>query len=271
MSPDITVAVNGALGRMGSTVLSAAAAEEGVTPVGGADIAATSDSVTIFGTSVSVVLAPSLSDFFQTVKPDVVVDFTNGEAAKQAIITCINAGVRVVYGSTGLSPEDLEEIRQLANEKRVGVISASNFALGAVVLMHLAGIASKYFDYADLLESHHEMKVDAPSGTALSIAEAMIEGRGSSFEQNVADLQTLDGTRGGSFQGINVHSARMPGRVARHEVVFGALGQTLTMIHDSIDRDSFMPGVILGVKHVVDQQELVVGLASVLGLGKSKP
>lgn len=271
MSSEIKVAVIGALGRMGSTVLTAAAAEDGVTPVGGVDISASSDSVTISVTSVSVPLATGLEELFAIVKPDVVVDFTNGEAAKDAILACIKAGVRVVSGSTGLSPSDLDEIKQQASNNEIGVISASNFALGGVVLMHLAGIASKYFDYADLLESHHEMKVDAPSGTALSIAESMIEGRGKGFEQNVADLQTLDGTRGGDFQGINVHSARMPGRVARHEVVFGALGQTLTMIHDSIDRESFMPGVMLAVKHVVDQQDLVVGLASVLGLDKSKP
>jgi 4-hydroxy-tetrahydrodipicolinate reductase len=271
MSPEITVAVNGALGRMGSTVLAAAAAETGVTPVGGADIAASTNLVTISGTSVSVPLAPSLTELFATVKPDVVVDFTNGEAAKEAILTCIDAGVRVVSGSTGLSPGDLVEIRQASSDNSVGVISASNFALGAVVLMHLASIASKHFDYADLLESHHEAKVDAPSGTALSIAEAMIDGRGSDFDHNVAEQQTLEGTRGGDFHGINVHSARMPGRVARHEVVFGALGQTLTMIHDSINRDSFMPGVMLGVKHVVGEQGLVIGLASVLGLDKSKP
>jgi 4-hydroxy-tetrahydrodipicolinate reductase len=271
MTPEITVAVNGALGRMGSTVLSAVAAEGGVTPVGGADIAATADTVTISGTSVSVPLAPGLSALFETVTPDVVVDFTNGEAATEAIITGIEAGVRVVSGSTGLSPDDLTDIEKLAADRGVGVISASNFALGAVVLMHLAGIASKYFDYADLLESHHEAKVDAPSGTALSIAKAMIEGHGSGFEQNTADLQTLAGTRGGDFQGINVHSARMPGRVARHEVVFGALGQTLTLTHDSINRDSFMPGVILAVKHVIDKNELIVGLDNVLGLGVSKP
>jgi 4-hydroxy-tetrahydrodipicolinate reductase len=137
-------------------------------------------------------------------------------------------------------------------------------------MMHLAGLASKYFDYADLIESHHEAKIDAPSGTALSIAEAMIEGRGSGFDQNEAELQTLQGTRGGEYNGINVHSARMPGRVARHEVVFGARGQTLTMIHDSINRDSFMPGVVLAVKRVVDERRLIVGLAEVLGLGKSK-
>lgn len=271
MSPEITVAVNGALGRMGSTVLSAVAAEDGVTPVGGADIAANADTVTISGTSVSVPLSSGLTELFETVTPDVVVDFTNGEAAKEAIITSVEAGVRVVSGSTGLSPDDLNDIEKLAADRGVGVISASNFALGAVVLMHLAGIAAKYFDYADLLESHHEAKIDAPSGTALSIAKAMIEGRGAGFEQNTADLQTLAGTRGGNYEGINVHSARMPGRVARHEVVFGALGQTLTLTHDSINRDSFMPGVMLAVKHVVNENALVVGLDNVLGLGKSKP
>ncbi len=271
MSPEITIAVNGALGRMGSTVLAAAVGEDGVVPVGGADIAASSSTVTVSGTSVSVPLAPSLSALFQTVTPAVVVDFTNGEAAKEAITTCVEAGVRVVSGSTGLSPEDLDEIGLLAAEKGVGVISASNFALGAVLLMHLAGIASKYFDYADLIESHHEAKVDAPSGTALSIAKAMIEGRGTRFEQNDADLQTLAGTRGGDYEGINVHSARMPGRVARHEVVFGALGQTLTIAHDSINRDSFMPGVMLAVKRVVEENDLIVGLDNVLGLGKAKP
>ena len=177
MSPEITVAVNGALGRMGSTVLAAVAAEDGVTPVGGADIAATADTVAIPGTSGSVPLAPALSTLFETVTPDIVVDFTNGEAAKEAITTCVEAGVKVVSGSTGLSPEDLDEIGQLAAEKGVGVISASNFAPGAVVLMHLAGIASKYFDYDDPIESHHEAKVDAPSGTPLAIAKAKTDGR----------------------------------------------------------------------------------------------
>jgi len=268
MASEITVAVNGALGRMGSTVLTAAALESGVTPVGGADIAASSSSTVILGSSASVPLASTLADLFKVVKPDVVVDFTNGEAAKNAIATCINARVRVVSGSTGLTSEDLEDIKRLSALKQVGVISASNFALGAVVLMHLARIASKYFDYADLLESHHEAKIDAPSGTALSIAEAMIEGRDSGFDHNVVESQILEGTRGGDFQGINIHSARMPGRVARHEVVFGALGQTLTMIHDSINRESFMPGVMLAVKRVSEVDELVVGLASVLGLDK---
>ena len=109
-------------------------------------------------------------------------------------------------------------------------------------------------------------KIDAPSGTALSIAQAMMEGRGKPFEQNIAEKQTLEGTRGGSTDGINVHSARMPGRVARHEVVFGATGQTLTLIHDSTSRDSFMPGVMLAVQQATQTKGLTVGLDRVLGL-----
>ena len=135
-----------------------------------------------------------------------------------------------------------------------------------MLLGHLAGIAARYFDYADLIESHHEMKIDSPSGTALSIARAMAEGRGKPFKSVVSEKETLTGARGGVHDGINIHSARMAGRGARHEVVFGATGQTLTMTHDSINRESFMPGVLLAVRHVMTLDHMVVGLDRVLGL-----
>ncbi len=269
---NVSVAVNGVLGRMGSTVLAAVTADSELTPVGGADVAASAASVNLPDGSGSVPFAGSLSTLLVSVDADVVVDFTNGEAAMQAIRAAAGAGVRLVSGSTGLTEENLDEARQLAESSGVGMISASNFALGAVLLGHLAGIASQYFDYADVIESHHEQKIDAPSGTALSIAQAMAAGRGSKFEQSATEKQTLAGTRGGEFEGITSHSARMPGRVARHEVVFGALGQTLTMTHDSINRESFMPGVVMAVKHVMTLDgELVVGLDNVLGLGTEKP
>ena len=186
--------------------------------------------------------ATDLASLFGAVKPDVVVDFTNAEGGTTAMRSCIAHGVRCVSGSTGISPEELAAIGESALEAGVGVISASNFALGCVVLIHLARIASSYFDYADVIESHHEMKIDAPSGTALSIVQAMLEGKGGDFDQNIVEKELLAGTRGGSMGGINVHSARMPGRVARHEVVFGALGQTLTLLHDSVNRESFHAG-----------------------------
>lgn len=250
---------------MGQTVLGALASEPGFVPVGGADATASGPEVSIPGGGF-VPLSNDLGALLRSTGAEIVVDFTNAEGAMAAIRTSTGAGVRVVSGSTGLSQANLEEAARLAESARVGVISASNFALGAVVLMHLARIAAPYFDHVDIVESHHEAKIDAPSGTALAIAQALIEGRGSRFEQNVTEKQTLEGTRGGEYEGINIHSARMPGRMARHEVVLGASGQTLTLLHDSINRDSFMPGVMLAVKHVMTIDRLVVGLDKVLGL-----
>lgn len=264
---DIKVAVNGTLGRMGFTVLNAVEQEDDMIPVGGVDIqAATSQTTIDTDSGTQLPLAKELSELFKIAKPDVVVDFTNAEGAAKAMRTCINHNVRCVSGSTGLSEQELNSIGELASQHRVGIISASNFALGCIVLMHLAHTVSQHFDYADIIESHHEQKIDAPSGTALSIASAMIEGKGSDFNQNIVEKEILSNTRGGSIGGINIHSARMPGRVARHEVVFGALGQTLTLIHDSISRDSFMPGVMLAIRRVMQEENMIIGLDSVLGL-----
>ena len=261
----ITVVVNGALGRMGQTVMSAVDADPALQLVAGIDSAASGATVSAPGTG-EVPLAADAASSIAAKSPQVIVDFSNATGAMDVARAALPAGVRLVSGSTGLSVDDLREIETMVDAAGTAAISAPNFAMGAVVLTHLARIASRYFDYADLLESHHEAKIDAPSGTALAIAKAMAEGRGGEFEQNVAEKQTLEGTRGGSFSGINVHSARMVGRVARHEVVFGATGQTLTMIHDSINRDSFMPGVLMAVKQVMTQNGLVVGLEKVLGL-----
>ena len=263
---EIAVAVNGVLGRMGSTVLDAVEQEPGMVPVGGADLFAGAKTTVETSSGKELPLSTDLEALFTIVKPDVVVDFTNAEGGTTAMRTCIANGVRCVSGSTGISPDELSSIGASASESGVGVISASNFALGCVVLIHLARIASSYFDYADVIESHHEMKIDAPSGTALSIVQAMLEGKGGDFEQNIVEKELLAGTRGGSMGGINVHSARMPGRVARHEVVFGALGQTLTLLHDSVDRQSFMPGVMLAVRRVINEKSMIIGLDKVLGL-----
>ena len=251
---------------MGSTVLNTVEQEPGMVPVGGVDVFAGAETSVVTSGGIELPLASDLASLFGVAKPDVVVDFTNAEGGTTAMRTCIANGVRCVSGSTGIAPEELASIGESASEAGVGVISASNFALGCVVLIHLARIASSYFDYADVIESHHEMKIDAPSGTALSIVQAMLDGKGGDFDQNIVEKELLAGTRGGSMGGINVHSARMPGRVARHEVVFGALGQTLTLLHDSVNRESFMPGVMLAVRRVMDEKSMIVGLDNVLGL-----
>lgn len=259
------VVVHGALGKMGQTVLGALAAQPGMSPVGAVDVAAQGDLINIPDGS-SVPLSSDLSSLLDQTDAQVVVDFTNATGAMSAIRAAMTSGVCIVSGSTGLSSSDLQEAKMLSQRSSVGIISAPNFALGAALLIHLSKIAARFFDYVDITESHHEMKIDAPSGTALSIAEALSEGKSHAFTQNATEKALLDGTRGGSFEGINIHSVRLPGRVARHEVVFGARGQTLTLLHDSVDRGSFMPGVMLAVDHVMKINHLIVGLDTVLGL-----
>ena len=271
---ETTVAVNGVLGRMGRTVLEAVEAEAGLLPVGGADVRAASDTVALPGGSGEVPLFAEPAALIERVRPQVLVDFTSGDGAQAAIRAAVPAGVRVVSGSTGISQAALAEAGRLAQAHDAGIIVASNFALGAVLLGHLGAIAARYFDYAEIIESHHEGKIDAPSGTALSVARSLVEGKGGPFTSTVPEKETLPGTRGGVHEGVNIHSGRMPGRLAHHEIIFGAPGQTLALTHDSINRDCFMPGVLLAIRRVMTARGLIVGLDRVLGLelpAKAKP
>lgn len=261
----INVVVHGALGKMGQEVLNAVTSAEDMNPVGAADLAAEPGNLALPDGSGQVPLSDDLSQVLSGA--DVVVDFSNATGAMSAIRTASSHKVNVVVGSTGLSRENYEEAAGLANEHGVGIIIAPNFAMGAVLMIHLAREASKFFDYADLTEMHHEAKIDAPSGTALAIAQAAVEGKAGSFTNVQAEKELIEGPRGGDFEGISVHSARMPGRVAHHELVFGALGQTLTIRHDSINRESFMPGVTMAIREVVGRTGLTVGLEKLMGLG----
>ena len=257
----IQVSVNGALGRMGSTVCGAVLDDSETELVDSVDFNSKDNQTTNNKT-----IHSSYEYLSSKNKPDVIVDFTNREGLLDLAKIASPLGIYIVSGSTGLLEDDYDVLEKLANENSCGILSASNFAIGAVLMMELASIAGKYFEYADLIESHHENKIDAPSGTAISIAEAAASKRSKDFEQNEVEKETIKNTRGGSLSGVQIHSARMPGRVARHELVFGGLGQTFTMLHDSIDRQSFMPGVILGIKEIIKRKELVVGLDKIMGI-----
>lgn len=198
--------------------------------------------------------------------PDVLVDFTHADFAPVVIAAAVSSGVRPVVGTSGLDDEYLQEMRTQCDSAGIGGLYAANFAIGAVVLQHLAKIASRFFERAELIELHHEGKVDAPSGTALAIAEAMRAGRGSDFEFNRPELTHIDGTRSGELSGIGIHSIRLPGFVASHEIIFGDVEQKLTIRHDSIGRDSFLPGVTLGIQAVLASSDFIVGLESIIGL-----
>ena len=260
----INVVVNGVNGRMGQEVLRAVCGEPDMQPVGGADFKVDGTSIELPDGSGSIPVSTSLPDVLGDAQ--VVIDFTNADGALDAIRAAAPSGINVVVGSTGIPDAGFEEAGELASRHKVGVFIAPNFALGAVLMAHLARVAAPYFDYADLTELHHEMKIDAPSGTAIAIANAAAEGKGGDFLAPQAEKEIIPGTRGGTSQGVVIHSARMPGLTAHHQLVFGALGQTLTIRHDSINRESFMPGVAMAVRHVVSNPGLTVGLDKIMGL-----
>jgi len=206
------------------------------------------------------------ADLINMVRPDVVIDFTNAEFTPSLVDACMEYGVRPVIGTSGVDEITIERLSAYCTANNLGSVYAANFAVGAVILSHLAKIASRFFERAEVIELHHEGKVDAPSGTAIALAEAMHAGRGSDFIFNKPELTHVDGTRDGNLGGVGIHSVRLPGFVASHEVIFGDASQTLTLRHDSIGRDSFLPGVSLAIREALRLNHLVVGLESLIGL-----
>ena len=260
----INVVVHGVMGKMGQQVLETVTTTLGMQPVGAADITANQGTISLPDGLGEIPISGSLDEVLEGA--DVVVDFTSAEGAASVLRAAAPRGVNVVIGSTGITEAIYQEAESLANEHEIGAIIAPNFAMGAVLMIHLAKQASRFFDYADLTEMHHEAKIDSPSGTALAIANAALEGKPEGFIAPQSEKELIVGARGATHEGISVHSARMPGRVAHHELVFGALGQTFTIRHDSVNRESFMPGVVLAINEVVNRKGLTIGLDKIMGL-----
>jgi 4-hydroxy-tetrahydrodipicolinate reductase len=199
---------------------------------------------------------------------EVAVDFTIANAAIGNLRWCAAHGVHAVVGTTGLSGGELDEIARLFSESKANCVVAANFALGAVLMARFSELAAPFMDGVEIIELHHDHKVDAPSGTALHTAELVSRARGDSarFSPDPTETTNLAGVRGGEGPGgVHVHSVRLPGLVAHQEVIFGALGQSLTIRHDAYDRTSFMPGVLLAIRAVAERDGLTVGLGQLLG------
>jgi 4-hydroxy-tetrahydrodipicolinate reductase len=251
---------------MGRTVCAAIAAEPDLDLVAAVDpyhAEIDLQQLGVAGTGLQVARAP---DAFVEAKVEVAVDFTVLDAARQNLEWCADHGIHAVVGTTGFSADDLDALRARFDAARANAIIAPNFSIGAVLMMRFAELAAPFFDSAEVIELHHDEKIDAPSGTALLTAERMAAAS-SDWAPDPTTQIVLDGARGGEGPaGIRVHSLRLRGLVAHQEVLLGTTGQTLSLRHDSFDRSSFMPGVVLAVRAVADRPGITVGLDSLLGL-----
>jgi 4-hydroxy-tetrahydrodipicolinate reductase len=197
---------------------------------------------------------------------DVAVDFTHPDGVMDNLRACIEAGVHAVVGTTGFDESRLSQVRQWLSGTEVGVLVAPNFGIAAVLMMRFAAQAAPYFDSVEIVELHHPRKADAPSGTATRTAQLVAEARAGMPKMPDATWTALEGARGAVVDGVHIHSLRVAGMVAHQEVILGGEGETLTLRHDSYDRASFMPGVLLAVRQVATRPGLTVGLDPLLGL-----
>ncbi|XXM74192.1 4-hydroxy-tetrahydrodipicolinate reductase [Lysinibacillus sphaericus] len=214
--------------------------------------------------SLDVPVYQDLEECFESYIPHVLIDLTTPEVGYHHTKTALEYGVRPVVGTTGFTRDELFELTQMAESKGLGCIIAPNFAIGAVLMMKFSQMAAKYFKDIEIIELHHDQKLDAPSGTAVKTAEMIKDAREAKVQGHPDEKETLAGARGADIDGMHIHSVRLPGLIAHQQVMFGAEGQTLTIRHDSYNRASFMSGVKVSVETVMKLDTLVYGLENIL-------
>ncbi len=261
----IRVVIIGAAGRMGQESVRAITAAEDLELVGGIghkeldSIGA--DLGEIAGIKpLGIKLSDNLKDCIQRTKADVALDFTIPSAIFNNANICLDCGVRPIIGATGLSNEDLKELEKKANYLSSSILVAPNFTIGAVLMIEAAKKFAKYFDGVEIIELHHDKKVDAPSGTAIKTAKEISK----ILEKKSKDLNPSAKARGDLVENIRIHSVRLPGILANQEVIFGGQGQSLSIKHDTLDRSAFMPGVLLAIRKIIDKKGLIYGLENLL-------
>ncbi len=258
----IKVCVTGAAGRVGRAVVAGVVNDPATELVAAVDIKDIGqDAGSVAGIeSCGVRISASLNEVLQKVSPDVVVDFTLAGAAVKHINEALEAGCHLVVGTTGFSDDVLENIETAARAAGKNVVLAPNFSLGALLMIELSRTAARHFGTVEIIERHHDGKKDSPSGTSLRTAALLAE-----TISKKDDRQLLDGSgRGHDVQGVKVHSIRLPGICAHQEVVFGGPGETLTIRHDTIGRECYVPGVLLAVKKVSSRPGLTLGMEKIL-------
>ncbi len=268
----IPVVVNGACGKMGREVIKAVAEAEDMTLVGAID-----KNPAQLGEDIGEVIGyrplevPIMNDLEATLVAAqsqglaVMVDFTHPDTVYESVRAAIAYGVRPVVGTTGLSNEQILDLAEFADKASMGCLIVPNFSIGVVLMQQAAQQAAQYFDHVEIIELHHNQKADAPSGTAVQTAQMLAETQKTFNVPLVKETETIPGARGGATQeGINIHSVRLPGLIAHQEILFGSPGQIYTLRHDTSDRASFMPGVLLCIRRVMPLKSLLYGLDKVL-------
>src|ERR1700686_1692810 len=249
MAEPIRVAVPGYRGKVGSVLAAAFQSEPGIEYGGGVE------------------MGDDLAAFLHEKRPRALVDFTQPSEALHNALAAVASGALPVIGTTGLTADAVDKLETACKSKGLGGIVPPNFAIGAVLMMHLADIAAPHFDGVEIVEMHNAAKLDSPSGTALSTAKRLAARRGDKpFKHSKAEKETLAGTRGGEEGGIAVHSIRLPGFVADQEVIFGLPGQSMTIAHRTTSREAYVPGVLLAIRRVTSEPRFYRGLDDLLGL-----
>lgn len=263
----LNVVVIGATGNMGKESVKAILADETLELVGA--VASVNHEGKDIGQLVGeapcgVIVKSRLTDIIDKLKIDVILDLTHINALRENAPIALRRKIPMVVGTTGLTALDKVYFKSLANENEATFFYVPNFAIGAVLMMRFAKIAATYMPYVEVIERHHEKKKDAPSGTAIATLAKMAEARKGMALEPIEEKELIEGARGGEYQGMRVHSLRMQGYNAHQEVIFGDIGQTLTISHDSIHRASFMPGVLLALKRVGSLEGYVEDLETIL-------
>lgn len=263
----IRVAIAGARGRMGQEAVHTIMKNPNMELVSVLDykkVGETLADTNLFPQTFTVPIFLKLSDLHNKTKPDVLVDLTSPESVYQHTREALELGIRPVVGTTGFSDEELKELTVYAADHKIGCIIAPNFAIGAVLMMKFAEQAAKYLPDIEIIEMHHDQKLDAPSGTAMKTANLIADQRKTHSQGHPKEKETLAGARGANYDGMRIHSVRLPGLVAHQQVLLGGEGQLLTIRHDSFNRGSFMSGVALSINKVMEIENLVYGLENII-------
>ncbi|ALS78398.1 4-hydroxy-tetrahydrodipicolinate reductase [Planococcus kocurii] len=263
----IRVAIAGARGKMGKEAVHTVMNNDEMELVAVLDykeIGRTLADTNLFPSHYTAPVFIDLQELYTITKPDVLLDLTTPEFVFEHTKQALELNIRAVVGTTGFSDEQLEELKTLSKASKIGCIIAPNFAIGAVLMMKFAEQAAKYLPDIEIIEMHHDQKLDAPSGTAMKTAHLISQQRPIYQQGHIREKETLPGARGANYDGMRIHSVRLPGLVAHQQVLLGGEGQLLTLRHDSFNRGSFMSGVVLSIKTVMEKEELIYGLEHII-------